>query len=219
LARGRRLRVFGFICLALTIVGIWFAANPAALERVTAPDRYGGSGRIDLWRLAWREVGDRPIHGVGLDNFAVSALPYLREPGGLRGVDHIERGQEAHNLYLGLLAETGIVGLLLYLVIPLAGVRAALMAAHRFEATGDRDAEALARGVVVALVGALAGAFFLSDAADKRIWVLFALGPALLAASSIPSPSPDRRRRRLPGDGHGDATHFAPDPRVLPGSR
>ncbi|HWC28162.1 MAG TPA: O-antigen ligase family protein [Solirubrobacteraceae bacterium] len=197
LHRRSRMRVLAFLCLALAIAGVWFASNPAALERITN-DEYGGSGRSDLWQLAWREVQEHPIHGVGLSNFAVAAAPYLREPGVLKSVDHVERHQEAHNLYLGLLAETGIIGLLLYLVIPLGAVRAAVVAGHRFEAAADRPAASLARGVATALIGVLAAAVFLPDAADKRLWVLFALGPALLAASTS-ARAPGRTDATLPG--------------------
>jgi O-antigen ligase len=192
LARGRRLRLTGIIGVILVAGGLWLASNPTALERFTAQDKYGGSGRQDLWRLAWREFEEHPIRGVGLDNFAIAASPYLREPGALLGVKHIERGQEAHNLYLGLLAETGIVGLLLYLVIPFASLRAALAAGDRFATLGEHAAAALSRAVAVAIIAALVGAFFLPAAADKRIWVLLALGPALLSvtattrASSMP---------------------------------
>jgi hypothetical protein len=41
--------------------------------------------------------------------------------------------------------------------------------------------EALARAVVVATIGMLVAAFFLSDGVDRRLWILFALGPATLA--------------------------------------
>lgn len=197
---GRRLQVLGVLCAALVIAGISFASHPAALERVTQ-DKYGGSGRTDLWQLAWREVQDHPIHGVGSGNFAVAARPYLREPGVLTGVKFIERGHEAHNLYLGLLAETGIIGLLLYLVIPFTAVRTAVVAGRRFEASGEYAAASLARGVATACVGALTAAVFLSDAADKRLWVLYALGPALLAAATLPAFAPaSRKSARLGAD-------------------
>ncbi|MDP8910339.1 MAG: O-antigen ligase family protein [Chloroflexota bacterium] len=195
---GRRLQVLGVLCAALVIAGISFASQPAALERVTQ-DKYGGSGRTDLWQLAWREVQDHPIHGVGSGNFAVAARPYLREPGVLTGVKFIERGHEAHNLYLGLLAETGIIGLLLYLVIPFTAVRTAVVAGRRFEASGEYAAGSLARGVATACIGVLTAAVFLSDAADKRLWLLYALGPALLAAATIPAFAPARRKSARPG--------------------
>jgi len=188
----RRLQVFGFLCAGLAIAGVWFASHPAAFERVTT-DKYGGSGRTDLWQLAWREVQDHPITGVGSGNFAAAAGPYLREPGVLTGVKFIEGGAEAHNVYLSLLAETGIIGLLLYLVVPLAGVRAAVVAGHRFEASGEYAAASLARGAATACIGVLTAGIFLSDAADKRLWVLYALGPALLAASTIPNLAPTAR--------------------------
>ena len=44
--------------------------------------------------------------------------------------------------------------------------------------------EMLARGVLLATIGFLASSFFLSDGIDKRLWVLFGLGPAMLAVAS-----------------------------------
>ena len=61
----------------------WFAAlaPEGAAERITHPEREGGSGREDLWRVSWRIVEDHPIRGVGAGNFPVSSSHYLLRPG------------------------------------------------------------------------------------------------------------------------------------------
>ena len=182
--RGRRRHVAGFALLAVGVAVAVFAATPAAWERITTLDP-GGSGRSSLWTVAWRVTSDEPVAGVGLDNFVVVAGDYVREPGALTRVERIaEDPQYVHNLYLHVLAESGIVGLALYLVFIAGCIRAAWLAADRFAARGDRSMETLARAVFVGTCSMLISAFFLSSMVDQRMWVLFALGPALLAAAS-----------------------------------
>src|SRR3712207_7410655 len=55
--------------------------------------------------------------------------------------------QYVHNLYLHMAAETGIVGLALYLLFVAGCLRAAWVAAERFAARGERSMEVLARAV------------------------------------------------------------------------
>jgi hypothetical protein len=182
--RGRRWHVAAFALLAVGVSVAAFAATPAAWERISTFDS-GGSGRSSLWTVGWRVASDHPLAGVGLDNFIVVAGDYVREPGALTRVQRIaENPQEVHNLYLHVLAESGIVGLALYLAFIAGCLRAAWMAANRFAARGDPAMEALARAVFVGICGMLISAFFLSSQVDLRMWVLFALGPALLAAAS-----------------------------------
>jgi hypothetical protein len=56
-------------------------------------------------------------------------------------------------------------------------------AAKRFEELGDDAMSTLARCVLVAALAALAASFFISNGTDQRIWLLFGLGPAMLAAA------------------------------------
>jgi hypothetical protein len=64
-----------------------------------------GSNRHDIWRVALDEVSEHPSTGVGSDNFAVD---YLRE----RRSD--EEPLYPHSLELKILAQTGIVGGVLF---------------------------------------------------------------------------------------------------------
>jgi len=56
--------------------------------------------------------------------------------------------------------------------------------------------EALTRGLVVALAGILSASFFISAESNKVLWLLLAMGPALLAvarsAEQAPPPPPPR---------------------------
>lgn len=180
----RRIHVAAFTLLAVGAAIMLFSTTPGAWERVTNFNA-GGSGRNTLWTGAWRAAKDYPVAGAGLNNFRTVAPDYTREPGALEDV-HIlaEQPRYVHNLYLQLLAENGVIGLLLYLGFALGCLRAALLAARRFEAARMTSLEMLARAVLVAAISMLIAAFFLSAAVDGRMWVLLALGPALLGIAS-----------------------------------
>ncbi len=185
--RGRRPFVVVFVALAGAVAAAFFSLDPGAWERVTTFDD-GGNGRADLWQVAWRMTGDHPVIGVGLNNFVVEARDYVRQPGALEFVDLIaERPHVAHNTFLQLLAETGIVGLALFLGLLGASLRAAWLAVAEFRRQGDLRAEALARAALLATVAAAIASAFISNGNDWRLWILLGFGPALLsAARSVP---------------------------------
>jgi O-antigen ligase len=161
---------------------VYFAAlaPPEARERVTSAD--GGTGRQDIWKVAWRMAEDNPVRGVGAGNFSTSSIHYLIAPGLLRRSDFIVDTQKvAHNVYLETLAELGIVGLTLLLALILLVLRCSYDAIRQFERNGDVTMEIVARAQLVALIALLASMFFSSDHYSKQLWMLFATSPMLLA--------------------------------------
>jgi O-antigen ligase len=92
----------------------------------------------------------------------------------------------AHNVYLQMLAETGVIGLGLFAVILIGCLRAALAAARRFEQFGETAMAGLSRAVFVGMVGMLTASFFISNANDRRLWILLAMGPIMLALAQRP---------------------------------
>lgn len=204
--RGRRAAVLGAGALALLVIGVWISANPGVLERLQSAEQDRGSGREDLWLVAWRMSGDHPITGVGLNSFTVHSGEYVRRPGAMNYVDLVvDRPHVAHNTYLEMLAESGVVGLGLTLALAAIAVGSALRAGRRFERVGERGLAVLARGVVAADAGLLAAAVFISAQAAATVWILLALGPILLGVSIVLSSAagaraiqPLGRRSRLP---------------------
>lgn len=182
--RNRRAEVLAVVALVVGVAAIWFSVAPSAWERVTDFDS-GGSGRDELWEIAWRMSGDNVAVGVGLNNFPVVSKEYVSEPGSLERLDLIvDRAKVVHNAFLQLLAETGVIGLALFLLVAVASLSAAWRAAGRFREAGDAVFETAMHGVVVAMVALLAASFFVSNGVDKRLWVLFGLGPASLAVAT-----------------------------------
>jgi putative inorganic carbon (hco3(-)) transporter len=86
----------------------------------------------------------------------------------------------AHNVYLELLADLGVPGLLAFVGVAIFSLLAGLRAARAFERQGDAGLELAARCVVLALIGFLAADFFLSGEFSKQLWLTFALCSALL---------------------------------------
>ncbi len=185
LLRGHRAQVGALLVVLVLAIGAWFAVSPGSWQRVTSVSD-GGSGRTDIWHVA-QEVGrDHPLFGVGLSQFPVVSPRYLSRPGTVtRGDLLIGRRIVVHNLYLQAWVELGAIGVLLYLALAGASLRAGWQAATRFERAGDRELTALARTTVLAVAGALTASIFLSNIDDRRTWVLLGLGPALLTLSAV----------------------------------
>lgn len=189
-----RLAVLAVACLLGTVALTYLTFFTTYDERARIVSAERGSGRVDIWTVGWRMVEDQPVLGVGVGNFPTRSIDYVLQPGSLpRDEKIVDERKVAHNTYLGILAELGIVGLALFLAIIGASLYSALRAARSFQQQGDPAMELLARGLVVALIGVLAADFFISQEFSKQLWLLLALGPALLVAA---------RRQRDGEDGH-----------------
>ena len=140
-------------------------------------------------------VTANPVIGVGSGNYTIAEPHYLLTKPGLIEADQfiVDTPYVAHNIYLHVLAEMGVVGLLLFLGVIGLAIASAVRAVRIAERRGDRELEALGRALVVALAGILAADFFVSEQYSKQLWLLLALGPALLSIAR--SPAPTRRSR------------------------
>jgi O-antigen ligase len=195
-ARGRRLAAFALVAGVLVIGGFALLSTPGAVERVTTTDN-GGNGRTALWTVAARMFSDHPAVGVGLGQFRVESGNYVRRPGALRDVGLIvEDPKLVHNTYLEMLAETGVVGTALYVLIILLCIAAAMRAARLAERARLRSLAAMAQSVVVAQAGICAAMFFLSMGDDLRVWMVLGLGPAMFAVVRRAVPGPAARTAR-----------------------
>ena len=202
--RARMLAVCG--ALAALAVGYFaFVASVPAQERVLNVSSGGGSGRLDLWTVGLRMIEAHPVQGVGSGQFATSSVHYLLKPGVIeRGDLILSTPKVAHNTYLNVVAELGIVGGVLFAAILVFCAACMIGAVRRFQRDGDERLEILARGLVVGLGGYLVTLMFISENYKKLLWILLALGPVLLAVARLPSEQEAERsteRRRTPRAG------------------
>jgi O-antigen ligase len=196
--RWRPLAIAVVATAGVMVVGYFVAlAPPEARERVTTIQ--GGTGREDIWKVGWRMVEAEPVRGIGAGNFPNTSVHYLLEPGVIARSDFIvDTPKVAHNMYLEVLAENGVIGLALFLTILGFSLTCCLRAVREFRDAGDRELEIVARALFVALVGLLAANFFGSHMFSKQLWLLLSLAPALLAIGRREreeSPAPAEGRR------------------------
>jgi hypothetical protein len=178
-ARGKVALITGGV-IALAIVALFILTPPEARQRITESD--GGNGREDIWRVGWRMVEAHPVNGIGAGNFEGTSIHYLIQPGAiLRDEYFIAAPKVAHNSYLHVLAELGVVGLGLFLSIIVIGLACLAKAAQLARRLGERELMILARAVFLAVFSALVANFFISEQLAKLPWLLLALGPGMLA--------------------------------------
>jgi tetratricopeptide (TPR) repeat protein len=160
-----------------------FKADDTDLTTARSTHLLGGVGspRYDIWRVAVDEFTRSPVHGVGADNFAADYLKHRRtrlEP------------LYPHSIELRLLAQTGLVGAVLFVGF----LAAALAAAVRGYRPGNR-----------ALIGACLGAvtYWLAHGSVDWLWEFPALAAPAVACLGTAAgvggepPSATARRPRL----------------------
>lgn len=72
------------------------------------------AGRIDLWRAALTVFAERPFTGVGAGNFAFVSPDHSYYAALIAATGEDGRGGMAHNIFLSVMSETGLVGLILF---------------------------------------------------------------------------------------------------------
>jgi len=180
--RGRRARVLPVVVIAVSMALLYVLAiaPPAARDRITNPG--DGTGRADVWKVGVEMVKANPILGVGAGNFRARSPEYVLRAGLIRRSDLIiDKPLVAHNIYLAVLSQLGIVGLLLFLGIIGASLRAVVAAARAFKRQKDEELELLSRASFIALCGILAAGFFGSwSFSMPALWFLLATCSVML---------------------------------------
>ncbi|MBI1765988.1 MAG: O-antigen ligase family protein [Acidobacteria bacterium] len=116
-------------------------ANFSQLEKETQQESLDRYSRRDIWQASWEIIKAHPIAGVGLGAFQFAYTRYDRSSGA-------QRVEQAHNDYLQVLADGGVLGGVLALTF------LELLFLHGFLQANSRDQRR--RAVVL---GALAGCF------------------------------------------------------------
>ena len=195
LARGWRASAL-VAAVAISIAAFFYFtafASTETRERIESATRGQErvlEGRTTIWQVAQRAFEDNFVAGVGGGNFGVAARHYLLEPGALgRGDQIIQRGTPvAHNAFLEVGAELGIIGLGMLLAVLGFCIAAAVRAARLFRDAGDRRMAVFSTACALAIVGTLAADFFISEQHSKQLWLLLGLAPALLTIARAAEP-------------------------------
>ncbi len=146
--------------------------------------------------VGWAMARRHPLLGVGPGNYYMEFLRYQARA----GLISQSRRHQVHNLFMEMLAETGILGLsaFLFFIVRLFGnMRASL---RRLQAIGAGHFAALLWGTSASIATYLFLSLFLHDAYFRHFFVLLTLAglaaqlvlepPAPIAAAPAPAPAP-----------------------------
>ncbi|GAB2598236.1 hypothetical protein Aab01nite_74140 [Paractinoplanes abujensis] len=181
-------RVLAASACVVASAALWFTYFPSAWQRLVISSD-GGSGREDLWRAALHLALEHPVVGLGMAGFQTRKPAVALEIGEVQNAAVVaEQPLVAHNTYLQLWADSGAIGLLLFLAIVVFCLWCSLRAGREFTTAGRGDLAALSRCAAVAVISMLGSAAFLTMARDYRLWLLLAVGPILLSLARVETP-------------------------------
>lgn len=136
------------VVLLLTFIGVntfvrWANVRYHLELDVSAADRFKDAGqiapRLALWRYGWTMFKSSPLLGVGWGDFPIHQYALVRSLGG------VEIANNAHDIFIDLLAKTGLAGL----AITLLGLVAWFVRALRVPHTPERVFGFMLIGVLV----------------------------------------------------------------------
>ena len=187
-----RRRVFLICCIVATAAAVPVVAGKEIQDRFLSTQQGAEDDSINSryvsWDCARRIANDHPVFGAGIRCSNALMLKY--------GADM--EGRTVHNIYLQLAADTGWIGMALYVGLAGFTLLALLRARWRLRHRTDDEANltvALIGGVFCSLVTFFFGAIFLSLEALELPYFLMLLGGQLWAIAnaqvSVP-PAPPR---------------------------
>lgn len=164
------------IILFFASVLLWFMAdNVVNIINSIIPSIAQGTDtaglRYALWEAGLRMWGDNLFTGVGIGMYPVELKNY--------GQDLMSpiywRGAVAHNMYIQILAETGMIGLGIFIVLLIN----TLQNIWRGTSSNDLRQVALRNVWLIVFVIMLLGGITKSDQADKMIWLAIGVSVSL----------------------------------------
>ena len=127
-------------------------------------------GRLYAWEAAFGMAVHNPLTGVGLNNFYSNYYFYSPHWDGLN--------HAVHSTWFGVLAETGFLGLIVFITTIIMLVRTATRSLKKIEANLDQvdpAIQATAQAVHSGLIGTIVSATFLTQGFTWPIYILVAL--------------------------------------------
>ena len=178
--------------VALSFAGLIYLAlnfNYYYQNIVVAEEEGGsGTGRVELWLTNLNHVANHPLFGMGPAGYAIYNMTY-----------HREDARSTHNNYFDILAQTGVIGMTVFLALMLRLAQVGWQSLRRRKGRGDFEevfAAATLSGLAGVLIGMMLGDWVLPFAYNETIagfdnavltWVL--LGGMVALAGMEQSPA------------------------------
>ena len=191
--RGGRMRALAarlglaFVMVLVVFGGVLYFGGEEAVSRLlgTVNAEDPTTGRAHFWQGTWQMIKDRPVAGAGLGAFSAVYPLYDTSNG-------TYRLEQAHNDYLQLLSDAGLVGGLLGLVFVVALFRMAVARMH----SPDKFRRGVALGALAGCAGVLVHSFFDFTLHTTANALLFLLLAALATMNGRVEEAEVPRRRR-----------------------
>jgi O-antigen ligase len=132
-------------------------------------------GRMSEYAVGMEMFLDKPILGIGYENYATNYLKYSMQ----LGLDPRRTERSAHSLYLQVLAEEGILGLLMFVFVLYSAFKSLSKGRKLFQKIGLEEYADLDLAFLIGFVGYLTAAMFIHGAYPRNLWLL--IGIALSA--------------------------------------
>ncbi len=136
-------------------------------------------GRMSEYEVGFRMFLDHPILGIGYENYAANYLNYSVK----LGLDPRRTERSAHSLYLEVLAEQGLLGLLMFgfvLYSAFRNMKKAQALFHKISFDGYAD---LVLAFQIGFIGYLVAAIFIHGAYPRNLWLLTGVGLSTFQAA------------------------------------
>lgn len=171
-----RLKSVATVSIVALVVALYIGMGLSS--RMTAGSVDGkldesAAGRVEMWSIAIRMGVENPFMGIGIANFE-------REAYKVSG-----KWKAVHNTWLSVLAESGIVGLGLFLGMVISTIYT-LFAALRFLPPDSHIHRCMALALLSSFAGLCGAGSFLSNGFSWPIYVLIGLTAALKSAIGTP---------------------------------
>ncbi|WP_111978106.1 O-antigen ligase family protein [Algibacillus agarilyticus] len=131
-------------------------------------------GRLYAWEAAFKMALHNPLTGVGIDNFYSNYYYYSPHWDGLN--------HAVHSTWFGVLAETGFLGLIIFIILISLMIKTAYTALIKIESAKEAvpvAVKAVAQAVFAGMLGTIVSATFLTQGFTWPIYILAALVVAL----------------------------------------
>ena len=124
-------------------------------------------GRLYAWEAAFKMALDNPLTGVGLDNFYYNYFFYSSH---WDGMNHA-----VHSTWFGVLAETGFIGLIVFIILIVSLIKASLRSISLLTKQSDITLSVGANAILSGLIGTIVSGTFLTQGFVWPIYILAAL--------------------------------------------
>lgn len=162
LHRNRKKLLLALGGLAAACVAVFLIFSPESFQKIMTFSGAAEKDRASMWMTAWAMIADRPVWGHGLNTFMANYSRYAADAG--------RNPAYAHNCFLQITAETGLIGLITFLLF-LTGLGKLIWSALN-RCAGSSEPEAPILRAALGGISAALLSFLIQSTFDTNLYAL-----------------------------------------------